>query len=275
MTACNFSGHARTAVLVLCAIGGGIVALGDAHLIGPASTARLVGVVIGATAVVAGIFSRKMRPLECSDAVGTAVVGFLMLCAIAGAITVLAGTHVIGPASAARGLGIVVGAMAILTGNFLPKARPLETAADVGPQTRAAERAIGWILVLAGVAFVVLFVFAPLARAKSLGAAAGIGALLLIGATSVRVVGAAVLRRRAGALTRNDLIERSAPGASGHRRMLALLVSVLYVLATACTQYLFAGRPLGHAIASWMQVAFVTGFAVFLALRGRGWERLG
>lgn len=271
MTPSNIFAPVRTVVLVLCAIGTVVLALAGAGVIGPASAARVVGIVLGAVPILILNFLRKTRPVEFAGAARTAFVGFLVLYALAGAITELAGIHIIGPELAARGGGIVLGAMAILTGNFLPKTRPLETAAGGGPRTRAVERAIGWILVLVGVAFVVMFAFAPLARAKPLAAAAGIGALLLIGATSAKLVVAALLRRRAAVLERDETAERSPPGAGGRGRlMVAVLVSVLYVLATACTQYLFAARPLGHAIGSWVTTA--AGWVILCAIlvyRGR------
>ncbi len=206
-----------------------------------------------------------------NGSVRTAIVGFLSLCGISAAIATLGAAHVIAPAGAARALGIVIGAMAIVTGNFLPKTRALEIEAGAGPRTRAAERVIGWILVLAGVAFVGLFGFAPLGRAKLLAAAAGMGALLLIGAISLQLLITASIRRRAAALPHRETIERHAPSTCGlHRPMVSLLVAFLYVLATACTQYLFAGQPLGDLIASCLRVGLATGFVIYLVFRSRG-----
>jgi len=216
-----------------------------------------------------------MTTRDFSGAVRATIVGFLVLCGISTGIAILAAARVIAPETAARALGMVVGGMAILTGNFLPKTRLLQTATGSGTQTRAAERAIGWILVLAGIAFVAAFAFAPLPRAKLLAAGAGIGALILIAATSVQLVVGTLLHYHSTAAEHRDANDRGASPARGRRLMAALLAAFIYVFATASVQLMLEGQPLGDVIASWMQIAFATGFAIFLAFRRCRKERLG
>jgi len=71
------------------------------------------------------------------------VLGFLALAAVATAFGLGTRYGVIDASLARRGVGTVVGAMFVLTGNFLPKMRPLNTPGGDPASTTAAERVAG------------------------------------------------------------------------------------------------------------------------------------
>ena len=60
-------------------------------------------------------------------------------------------------------MGLIIGAVIIVMGNFLPKTRPLN-APGVNPPgpAAAAERFAGWTLFVVGIAYIALFALAPL-----------------------------------------------------------------------------------------------------------------
>src|SRR6185295_5166308 len=97
--------------------------------------------------------------------VKAALFGFLSLMGVAMGIAIARETGLIEAPVAKRALGLIIGITIVITGNLLPKLRPFGS--PRGNHSRAAlvERFTGWGLVLTGVAYVALFVFAPLNQA--------------------------------------------------------------------------------------------------------------
>jgi len=127
-----------------------------------------------------------------------------------------------------RAIGLVIGAMAIVVGNYLPKMRVFQ----------ARNRVLGWILVIAGSAYVALFVIAPLALARQ--AAAMIGVAVIV----ITAIAWQPLRRGV------------------NQTALAMALTFLYLLSTAVIVYLF-GTP--HWT-EWFHAAFFAAYAVLYAL---------
>ncbi len=183
--------------------------------------------------------------------VRTAVVGFLCLVAFSAAVALASRTGVLDAGLARRAIGVIVGLMMIVTGNLLPKMRPLRTLAMHRAPTTTAERTAGWILVLAGMASVSAFVLAPLAAAKSLMSALGFGALAAIAVSWLWL----------GVLRRDSAVVTTPPNrrASKKRDLIVwLLFGFLYVLITACIAFGFGAYA---NLAPWLMVAFGAGYA--------------
>jgi hypothetical protein len=179
--------------------------------------------------------------------VKSAVSGFMGLFLAAVAVALANKAGILQAATAKRGLGAIVGALAIVVGNFLPKLRllsgdPLRTA--------AAERLAGWMLVLTGIADIALFLFAPLEQAKLVAAVLGISAM-----AAIAVSWAGVLFARSQAAV-----------ASEKRRMMGfLLVAFFYVFANACVVFLTDDRRVRDLL-SWVNVGIGIVFAILFAV---------
>src|SRR5262249_20846318 len=94
--------------------------------------------------------------------------GFLLLSAVMVGVSVVRKAGLLDAAGASRVLGACLGLMAVVTGNFLPKMRPLDATTGDIERVAGAERRAGWMLVIMGLALVGLFVAAPLPLARGL-----------------------------------------------------------------------------------------------------------
>ena len=121
-------------------------------------------------------------PFRRTPPVTTMVLGFLALAAAATLFGLGARYGIIAPTASRRAIGAVIGVMFIVTGNFLPKMRPLNTPATEPTKATAAERVAGWILVLVGFADIALFMLARLEVARTISSVIGIGAIAVIAA---------------------------------------------------------------------------------------------
>jgi hypothetical protein len=115
----------------------------------------------------------SMRPI-CS-----AVASFLGVTLVAIAFGLADSMRVIDTVIAKRAIGFAIGLMMVVVGNSLPKLRPLHSSRAKASST-AGERLSGWTFVLAGSAWIALFTFAPLNRARYVAALVGIGAVTMI-----------------------------------------------------------------------------------------------
>ena len=122
----------------------------------------------------------------------------------------------------------------------------------------AAERFAGWILVLAGIAYIALFLFAPLDQAGRLSSVIGISALMAIAANW------AWLRR--AALWRSRQIGGKTRGLTEHAKERKLLIwlpfAFAYVFATASSVSFFHNTPWAHDFGSWIVLGFGMMYAI-------------
>ncbi|HVP38631.1 MAG TPA: hypothetical protein VMS93_05540 [Candidatus Saccharimonadales bacterium] len=200
------------------------------------------------------ILPRPVRP---------AVAGFLLLTALAVACGFARRAGLLDAATGRRALGVLVGLMAMVTGNFLPKMRPLGAMGGDTGAVAAAERAAGWILVLLGVAYAALFALAPLDLAESLSPFVALGGIGLIAVDWIRVALRPRSRAREGAGT------APTAGQSGaERRTLAawLLFALAYVVVAASLKVLSEGRPWARELASWSVIGFTIAYSLLYAV---------
>ena len=194
----------------------------------------------------------------CARSMSRAVFGFITLVGITTAVAVAKGMGFIESAGARRAIALLVGVMAVLIGNFVPKMRPLNSPSGSPAKDMAAERSAGWILVLAGISFIALFLFAPLEQASRVSSVVGISALVAIAANWTW------LRRTA--LSRSRQITGPTAGLSEQaeeRKVVTwLLFAFFYVFATACVVFLFHNKPWIHDFGSWIVLAFGLTYAV-------------
>ena len=196
--------------------------------------------------------------IPCSRPTARALFAFIGLVGIVTAVAVAKGMGFLEAAAARRAIGLLIGVMALVVGNFLPKLRPLNSP-DANPvEGMAAERFAGWILVLAGIAYIALFLFSPLDQAGRFSSVIGICALMAIGANWAWLRRAALWRSRQTAGKTAGLTER----AEERKLVVWLLFAFAYVFATASSVSLFHNTPWVHDLGSWIVLGFGTMYAV-------------
>lgn len=197
--------------------------------------------------------------------VRSTMIGFLGLSAILVAIALGRFAGLIEITVEQRLFGLVIGTMIIVTGNFLPKMRPLNLGRGDRAKTSAAERLAGWVLLLAGLAYIALFVFAPLNQARHISSIIGICAIVVI------AVNWTWLARNVLFGSRQQLAGTTALSRSTVRKQkLAawLLFAFFYVLAVACVSFLFHDTRWGQQIGAWSIVAFASSYALLYGFLG-------
>jgi hypothetical protein len=187
------------------------------------------------------------------------VLGFLALAAAATAFGLGTRYGVIDASLARRGVGTVVGAMFVLTGNFLPKMRPLNTPGGDPATTTAAERVAGWILVLVGVADVALFLFARLDLARSISSIIGIGAIAVIAVNWAWLARTLLFGRRQTA--DGPATPQRAP-TERRRIMIWLLFAIFYLALTACVKAFVSDPASSDKVGTWLLVTFCILFSL-------------
>jgi uncharacterized membrane protein len=195
------------------------------------------------------------------------VLGFLGLVGIAVAVAMAHRFGVIEAAVTKRAIGLDIGLMIMLMGNFLPKLRLFNSPGSDSVEGVAAEFAAGWILVLSGIVYISLFLFAPLGVARTVSSLVGMSAILAI------IVNWWALKLGAFFTGRQTTGETATPGAATiEKRKLTvwLFTAFLYVLVSACVVSLLGDRSWGRELASWMVLAFAAVYAILYAvLEGR------
>jgi hypothetical protein len=192
----------------------------------------------------------------------TAALSFLGLMTAAAAIALANGAGLLDVALARRALGLVVGATALVTGNLLPKLRPLGRLGTPADAQRA-ERLAGWLLVLTGLGQLGLFALAPLGLARPLAAILGAGALLAIAGNWTWLA-------LTSWLGMHGPTARAAPPSEARKVAGWLLLAVAQVLATACVAGMSSGGEWRARLTSWMAAGFWGLYAVVFVVLERG-----
>jgi hypothetical protein len=179
--------------------------------------------------------------------------GIVGLTVAIAALAVASAAGILDTGVARRLVGMGLGLMMLLTGNLLPKLRPL-TWLGGNARTGAVERLSGWLLALAGIAWVALFALAPLSEARQVAALIGMAAVLIIGVRWAWMAGRAWLQHDSG------------PPVSGYaakRWQLVgwLLFAVFYVVVIACVKYLVEQQQLAYELSMWVLAVFWLGYA--------------
>lgn len=192
-------------------------------------------------------------PSRSAQSVRTMVLGFFALTATALALGLGARFGVVDATLTRRAIGMVIGAMFVLTGNFLPKMRPLNTPGGDPARATAAERVAGWILVLVGITDVGLFLFAPLEVARSVSSIIGIGAIAVIAANWAWLARGLMFGGRQ--MTDGPTTTQRAP-TERRRIMIWLLFAIFYVSATACVKAFVSDPAESDKVGTWMLLTF-------------------
>jgi len=197
-------------------------------------------------------------------AVKTMVLGFLGFALAAATLAAAEKLGFLDAAVVKRAMGLIIGVMIVVTGNFLPKARPLN-APGVNPAgpAAAAERFAGWTLVLVGIAYLVLFALAPLDQARKISSLLGIGAMIYIAASWAWMARGALLGGR------EDSPAARALAAEKRRLIVPLLFAFFYALATASAVFLLHNRHQIEEVSWWMFLGFWLLYAALMVVLDR------
>jgi hypothetical protein len=168
-----------------------------------------------------------------------AVSAFVGLCGAAALVAIAHRGGLMGDGGTKRALGLIVGLLAIVTGNFLPKVRLLSVPGNDPARAASAEWFAGWTLVMTGIGYVAFFGLLPLEYARLASAILGSAAIV-----AIAVNWAGLLRK---VLSRGAATER--------RKMLYLMFAFVFILLEACIVF-FSTAPWVREVASWVSVGF-------------------
>ncbi len=141
-----------------------------------------------------------MKKYENNGLPMSSVVGFLGLFAVIIAIAIGKETGVIDHDFAKRGVGIILGLMLIGVGNLLPKFRLFDSPRRDPAQTLATERFAGWVFVITGTAYSIIWAFAPMSSVMLVSSIVGLSSFALVALDWIRraiVSKASTARRQA------------------------------------------------------------------------------
>lgn len=192
-----------------------------------------------------------------------AVYWFMGLMGLAMALVFASQLGALSVAVEKRAFGVLIGGVVMVIGNLLPKMRPLSTRGADPSRATAAERFTGWLLVLAGAAYMALFLFLPLERARPIAAVTGLSAIVLVTLSWTRLALTRASRRAVAAKNTKD---ESRPAVEQRKVVVALLFAFFYLFAAACVAYFFDDQAWFHEYASWNLVGFCF---VYAALSSR------
>jgi hypothetical protein len=164
-----------------------------------------------------------------------------------------------------RAMGLIIGAVIIVIGNFLPKTHPL-TAPGVNPPgpAAAAERFAGWTLFVVGIAYIALFALAPLDQARKISSVLGIGAMIFVAASWGWMLRGALL----GGQEEESLADRQR-AAKKRKLIVLLLFAFFYILATECMAFLLHNRSQIEAVSWWMFLGFGLLYSALMVVLNR------
>jgi hypothetical protein len=206
-------------------------------------------------------------PMRSTNLPQSALFGFLGAGLIAAVAAMTSRAGVLEPDVANRIIGLALGLMIVLIGNSLPKLRPFNrTRGNTRPA--AVERFSGWLLVLAGISWVVLFALASLDEARRVAALIGIGALIIVAVSWIWVA----VTTRFDRPVQGEPIPTVKEGAALKWQLTtSLLFAFFYVFVVACLKFLVNQPQFANELAIWTLTAFWLLYAVLYALgRGKG-----
>jgi hypothetical protein len=186
--------------------------------------------------------------------------GFLGLGGVIIAIAIAKETGVIGHDFAKRGVGIILGLMLIGVGNLLPKFHLFDSSRRDPAQTLALERFAGWVFVIAGAAYAIIWAFVPMPSVIVISSIVGLSSFVLVALDWIR----------RAVTTKPSATTRPATGAAFDKRL--LLGTMLLTLGYGIAMFL-VDNIWGDAVSDWVAIAFASllalGSVPLLAARSR------
>jgi hypothetical protein len=151
---------------------------------------------------------------------------------------------------AKRVVGMLFGAILIVTGNLLPKiVQPLKASPQGAANTKAVERFAGRTFVLTGVLYIAAWVFAPKEHAMLISSAIGLIAFAVVGAICVRITFSAPASQLFDT-------EKTLPTAKPSLCSRTSLLFIFHALAWVFAMF-FVDSLWGDRATPWMVIGFV------------------
>jgi hypothetical protein len=148
-----------------------------------------------------------------SAPVKNAIYGFFLVTLAMFAIGHLRKASLIEENTARRALGVSIGILMLVVGNYLPKTRFLKTLRWTASWATAAERLTGWAFVLTGAVDVCAFVMTPLSLARTLSSC--LGAIVVL---AIFVTGLSLWTKSRSATRSSDPEEETEPQTGQQRK---------------------------------------------------------
>lgn len=178
---------------------------------------------------------------------------FLGLTALALVLTVSARAGMLDPLFVKRAIGVLIGATIVITGNFLPKVRPMSAPGSDPAKATAAERLAGWLLVLAGAVYLALFLFAPLDMARLAAPIIGLAAVAVVALNWLWLA-------RGGRAVPVD--DRDGRGRQSRELMVGALFALFYLFAAGYLSFLVDDKGARDNVTAWILVGFCVVYSI-------------
>jgi hypothetical protein len=158
--------------------------------------------------------------------------------------------ELVGRDLAKRGVGSMFGLIMAISGNYLPKVvLPVRARRRNPARAMAAERAAGWIFVLAGLISVAIWTLLPIEKVMLTASLVGLGAFLLVAANWVWLVMGST------AAAANTIEEEVTIDPATAQKRLGLYM-ILHALLWGLAIFL-ADSIWGDVVSRWMTVPFI------------------
>lgn len=181
--------------------------------------------------------SRNERP--------AAFITVLGLCAVVLGFAIAKRTGVVDYGLAKRGVAVALGLLLIAAGNFIPKFRLFDAPGRDPARIHSAERLAGWTLVLVGIAYVAIWLLAPVAGAMLVSSIVGLAGFGIVGLAWMRAAGSSGAEGAPRATPTGE-------SALARRILLAtVLVTVLWSVVIFLVDYLW-----GDTASQWAAVVY-------------------
>lgn len=201
-----------------------------------------------------------MKSHENNRVFASSMAGFLGLFVVVLAMALGKESGLIGHEVAKRGIGVILGLLLIGVGNLLPKFHLFDSPRRDPAQTLASERLAGWVFVVAGAAYAIIWAFVPMPSVIVISSIVGLSSFALVALDWVW--GAA--RSKPSATTRPPT------GAAFDKRL--LLGTLLLTLAYGMAMFL-VDNIWGDTVSDWAGLVFTSllalGSVPLLAARQR------
>ena len=117
------------------------------------------------------------------------VLGAIAIIAASLILKFLASNGVIDSESSKRAMQVIIGVMLLVVGNLIPKTlEPLRTACGGPSKEQSLKRFAGWTFVIAGIAYAIIWMVAPLDYASLISMSVVIAAILMVAIPLTRSV---------------------------------------------------------------------------------------
>lgn len=182
------------------------------------------------------------QTIEPKRVVGPLAIGVLSIAAGILALGVAKKAGILEPDLARKGVAVMLGLMLVVTGNYVPKLRLFQASGGQAGMS-SIDRFAGWTFVTSGLAFIGVWIFAPIDEAMFVSPVIGAAGFLLVMARWL------AWGDKSGSSANGSVLPRATPARAA---IFMLLASLFWTFAI-----FFADTLWGDRVAQWMAMGFI------------------